>query len=507
LESDLETLILRADATSHIGSGHVMRCLALAQAWQDAGGRAVFVMSDSAPVIEERLRTEVMHVIHLQVARQTSGDAEQTSELAHKYRAKWVVVDGYQFGADYQRSLKKSGMKVLFVDDHGHAGHYSADLVVNQNACADEGHYRDREQQTRLLLGPRYAMLRREFVVWCNWKRTIPPRGRKVLVTMGGSDPDNLTLRVVEALQLVKTDGLEATVVIGGINSNVRSVEQAAMKSTHSIRFVKNAVNMAELMVWADIAVSAAGCTCWEMCLLGLPSLVIDLADNQLPIARCLSQRGLALHLGSSRDCPAERISGEVMRLLASAESRAQMSTRGRDLVDGSGASIVCAAMRGPTLSLRRAGESDARLLWEWANDSGVRSVAFSKDSIEWDEHSDWFQTKIADPNCLILIGENVEGKPVGQVRIDQRAEREGEIDVSMARDWRGAGYGGLLIDLAVQKAFSSTRATTIHAYIRPDNAASTRAFEKAGFRRVGLEELKGHPAVHYIRDKQETGS
>ena len=110
------------------------------------------------------------------------------------------MVDGYQFNADYQRALKAAGFRVLFLDDYGHATHYSADLVLNQNAYANEKMYAARESYTRLLLGTDYCLLRREFSSWRGWKREIAPIGTKILVTMGGSDPENFTTDVVEAL-------------------------------------------------------------------------------------------------------------------------------------------------------------------------------------------------------------------------------------------------------------------------------------------------------------------
>src|SRR5271169_5127044 len=180
-------LLFRADATVTSGTGHVMRCLALAQAWHDGGGRAVFAMADATPAVEERLQSEGFEVTRLVVRVGSVADAEETAKLAHQHNASWAVVDGYGFGAEYQANLKSRGLKVLFIDDNGHAGHYSADLVLNQNVYAEEAPYRSRGLSTKLLLGPRFAMLRREFAAWREWRRENPAIVRKVLVTMGGS--------------------------------------------------------------------------------------------------------------------------------------------------------------------------------------------------------------------------------------------------------------------------------------------------------------------------------
>ena len=149
-------LVLRTEASVAIGTGHVMRCLALAQAWGDAGGRVIFAMARTTPAVEERLRNEGFEVARVDTQVGSIADAEETADLAQKRGASWVVVDGYEFGAEYQASLKSRRMKVLFIDDNGHAGRYSADLVLNQNIHASEELYRSRETSTKLLLGPAF---------------------------------------------------------------------------------------------------------------------------------------------------------------------------------------------------------------------------------------------------------------------------------------------------------------------------------------------------------------
>jgi spore coat polysaccharide biosynthesis predicted glycosyltransferase SpsG len=183
-----------------------MRCLALAQAWQDTGGNVVFAMVESTPAIDARLRSEGMEIVQLKASPNSIEDARNVSALARDRRAACVVVDGYRFDSHYQSNLKNTGLKLLFVDDLGKCGHYSADLVLNQNVHASESLYADREAHTRLLLGPRFALLRRDFKRWSKWQREFTPNGRKLLVTMGGSDPDNVTAVVLEALSAVKVE-------------------------------------------------------------------------------------------------------------------------------------------------------------------------------------------------------------------------------------------------------------------------------------------------------------
>ncbi len=494
------TLLIRADASVSTGTGHAMRCLALAQAWQDAGGRAVFAMAETTAAIQQRLHAESCETIVLASPVEECADARETIKSAQTLDANWVVVDGYRFNAEYQKLLKAAGCRVLFLDDFGHAKQYAADVVLNQNVGVDKARYAERQAYTQLLLGPRYALLRREFSAWCDWKREIRPIGKRLLIIMGGSDPQNLTARVIEALRLVNLAGLSTTVVVGGSNPYFGELQEAVRRAGVSIELQRDVSKMAELMAAADIAVSAAGSTCWELCMLGLPSLLFDVADNQVAVARKLHDLGCAVHLGKAHDFNATVLADQLQSLLRSEERRRVMSDRCRALVDGQGTKRVASILQSG-LRLRLVRESDCDLLGKWANDPQVRANSFSTDLIPLEEHNAWFAARMADPNCLMLIAENYDGAAVGQLRVDWRSHQDGEIDVSVAPEFRGAGYGSVLIELGVSNALA-TRGQRLHARVKKSNEASQRAFEKAGFAKLGSETVHGEETVHYVRGR-----
>jgi UDP-2,4-diacetamido-2,4,6-trideoxy-beta-L-altropyranose hydrolase len=495
-------LFFRTDASIAIGTGHAMRCLALAQAWQDVGGRAIFAMAETTPAVTARLQAESCEVSVAALVG-SRDDSVRAAALAREYKAEWVVLDGYHFGAHYQETLKSAGLKVLFMDDYGHGGRYSADLVVNPNACADEALYRNRELHTRLLLGPRYSMLRREFNVWRHWRRKVPHIARKVLVTMGGSDPENVTGRVVEALggnNKGRFEDLETNVVVGGSNPRFEVLEKYAARKGRGITVQRDTAQIALLMADADVAISAAGSTCWELCLLGLPSLLVDVAANQTELARELDRRGCAIHLGSSGDVPAEKIADQLEKILQAREIRQSLSRTSRALVDGNGAKRVISGLdTGASIFLRRATAHDSRLLWGWANDPAVRAASFATSPIPWEIHEAWLAEKLSHEKCLILIAEDAEGSPVGQVRFDGRPDGDCEVDVSVVPTRRGQGLAAVLIDNAAQSVFNERHCLRIHAFVKPENRASCRAFEVAEFRNLGEEDVNGHAAVHYV--------
>jgi UDP-2,4-diacetamido-2,4,6-trideoxy-beta-L-altropyranose hydrolase len=500
-------LLIRTDASVAIGTGHVMRCLALAQAWQDTGGCAVFAMAESTPSIQARLESELCETLSVSGAAGTQNDARQILSLARERQAEWVVVDGYQFNADYQSVLKTAGFKVLFLDDYGHARHYSADIVLNQNVCGNEAHYANRERQTRLLLGPRYCLLRREFAAWRDWNREVPPACRRLLVVMGGSDPANLTARVIEAVSLVRVnevEPLEVTVVVGGSNPHFTLLQDAATRTRQKITVRKDVLNMPELMAAADVAVSAAGSTCWEFCHLGLPALLIDVAGNQTALAKDLDRRGCAVHVGDGA-VVAEKIAHELERVIRSHDLRLSLSQRSRELVDGDGARRVVSVLRGSGscngegLRLRPARADDAHLLWEWANDPEVRAASFSSDPIPWETHVAWMAEKLGQKGSFILIAEDREATPCGQIRLDLRLDGDWEVDISVSKTMRGHGLGSELIKLGVQALLTEHDNARVHAFVKLANTSSVKAFEQADFKLMGTEKIQDNQTVHLV--------
>lgn len=459
-----------------------------------------------SPALEERLRAENVEVAPLHADPGSPEDATQTVALARQQDAAWIAADGYHFDAAYQKAIKDAGLCLLALDDYGHANHYCADLVLNQNLHAAEALYARREPYTRLLLGTRYALLRREFRTRRSEPRQTPAIARRVLVTLGGSDPDNVTGEVIRALGQVDMDGLEVVIVAGGSNPHYEALRTAVSGAPRAIRLLRNVQNMPERMVWADMAVLAGGSTCWEAAFLGLPSLLLVLADNQRAVAEGMEAEGAARSLGRAETVSPDQIADALTQMLWDAPSRERMSRRGQTLVDGNGAGRVARAMAGRGLHLRPARDEDCRMLWEWANDSEVRAVSFSSEPIPWERHLVWFRAKREDPACVLLIATTEDGTPVGQARFDVAGDAA-TLSISLDVAFRGKGYGAEIIASASSALFDAVNGvSTIHAYVKPDNAASCRVFIKAGWEDCGKTVLPGgQRAIRFAHQRSKT--
>ncbi len=325
------------------GMGHVMRCLAIAQVWRDQGGKCVFALGEFAAA-RERLVAEGMIVAPIDARTGSAEDATQLVQLAGSLHAEWVVVDGYGFHERYQSILKEAGMKVLFLDDFGHSDHYFADLVLNQHPQASSNFYPQREAYSRLLLGPSYALLRREFKVKRADRSDVPPIARRLLVTMGGCDADNVTERVIQTLPKMRNLGMETKVVIGAGNPHKASIRRAAEEVGGNIS-LQESPEMPELMEWADLAVTAGGGTCYELALVGVPMFLITMARNHERTCRELAGRGAAIDAGWFHCLKPDRLAGLLQAIITDQERRRSLIGNAGRLVDGKGAERVVECM------------------------------------------------------------------------------------------------------------------------------------------------------------------
>lgn len=333
-------LLIRADSSHRIGFGHAMRCLSLAQGAVDLGGSVCRVYQAGEGDLADRYRAEGIGQFPLAVPAAGLEDAAATIAVAKEQGAQWVVVDGYEFAADYVRVLREARLRVLRIDDDGLARDDEPDLLLNQNISASEAMYRPRRPGAELLLGTRYALLRREFVNWRGPDRRFGPTARRILVTLGGG-PHRAVNRVLEALGDLDVPHLE--VAVAGMTPEVVGEGQHARGA--SARFLGNVSDMTPWMAWADLAISGGGSTCWELAYMGLPNLIVVLAENQRGIADGLAARGISVNLGPSDDLSEAAIHEALHRLIPEPARRRTMSASGRQAVDGKGVDRVLNAM------------------------------------------------------------------------------------------------------------------------------------------------------------------
>lgn len=343
-------LVLRTDATSAIGIGHLMRCVALAQAWKAKGRTAIFLSHCQNSYLINRIESEGFYVIPIAKNYPDPTDLEFTLDFLSQCKSAnptanaWLTIDGYHFDISYQRRVRDRGFKILVVDDHHHLPDYSYDIILNQNIGAEILDYRCSSAKRRLL-GTRYVLLRKEFLDHSGCKNTTKEATRNVLITLGGADLENATLTVVKGLRFLKIRNINVKLVVGPANLNLAKLKSQLIGSPIDYEMILSPNDMPGLMSWADVAVSAAGSTCWELAFMGIPSAVMVLADNQEIIAQGLEKAHAAVNLGRIEALTMEKFGAHFLPLIESKAKRMKLIQNQRKLVDGLGADRVISQM------------------------------------------------------------------------------------------------------------------------------------------------------------------
>ncbi|MFC4991830.1 UDP-2,4-diacetamido-2,4,6-trideoxy-beta-L-altropyranose hydrolase [Rubritalea tangerina] len=344
----MKPLVIRADAGGHIGTGHVMRMIALAQSYISRGGQVTIVSVFCPDPIRERvLECGIDHVLIDQVDLGGADDVRATIQLCAELSAEWIVLDGYHFTTEYQRGVHGNGVKILAVDDYGHCEEWHADAVLNQNLNSEVwAERRSKVSDTMWLLGAPFALLREEFLHSTSVRDEVRGAIKNVLITLGGADPDNVTSKVLKSFDISDVEPMSLRVLVGGGNENKEELELLAGRSRHNVELLVNVRDMPEMYAWADYVVSAGGSTCWEWLYYGLKGAVITIANNQEPIVEALSERKLALDLGwYCENCP-EAWAKQLEKWFSQPDQTVSGSVRER-VIDGHGASRVVALLSG----------------------------------------------------------------------------------------------------------------------------------------------------------------
>jgi len=333
-------VVFRADASSKMGTGHLMRCLALAQYCADHGAGVTFVTACDNPVLLQRLHSEGFHVVRIEHPYPDPSDWDTTEAVLQKNPGAWVVLDGYHFDTTYQDSIRSSGHELLVWDDAAHLGCYSTDVILNQNLHAGTLNYHCKGQ-CDLLLGNKYVVLRREFDSFKTWNREIPSVAKNILVTLGGADRENHTLKVVKGLLLLDLHDINIRVVLGPANCHYHAIREAVTGSVHDIKLIQHTEEIAQSMAWADLAISSGGSTVWELAFMATPTVVGCLSDVEALSVAGLRAAGICLCFGWYGDFDSSQIASLIEDCIYDSQWRQNSSDRSRELFDGRGAERV----------------------------------------------------------------------------------------------------------------------------------------------------------------------
>ena len=494
-------VVFRVDASNQIGSGHVMRCLTLAQALCERDATCTFICREldgnliwlikergfsvyTLPSYENGYTAnddDVSHAGWLGCDWQT--DASETQLYLGTLKPDWLIVDHYAIDGRWEEALKSVYNKLLVIDDLADRNHI-CDVLLDQNLVEGmEDRYTSLvSSHVVLLLGPDYALLQYKYSLFHD---KIQPKSKsisRILVYFGGRNATNITAQTISAfLQLDRSDiGLD--IVLSDHPEDADTVF-AEIASHENIKIHQRQHSLAELLLESDLAIGAGGVTNWERICLGVPTIVITIADNQIPMAQKLHLENLIQWLGTEADVGEDLIRDSIAEFIKCGINelwvRKCLAT-----VDGKGVSRVIdhLAREEPQFFCRSAKTCDEQLLLEWANDPITRSSSFSATEIGIEEHHAWFSECLRNTYySRIFIVETPKTNPIGTVRFNKH-ESEWEVHFALAPEYRGKGYGKEMVKSGINSLRRELGGVTIVGQVKQDNIQSIHIFTSLGF-------------------------
>lgn len=496
----MSTAVFRVDSSNIIGTGHVMRCLTLAEKLKESEASIFFVIRKIEGHMEEYIKQSGFAVFLLpeintaELREKTYSewlsinwgiDASQTKKkLKELSKIDWLIVDHYSLSKQWELEIKPFVKKILVIDDLAEKQH-ECDVLLNQNIQDNLINRYDDLVPNRCLklLGPKYSLLRPDFA---NELKKGSLRGDskiwRILVSFGGTDPTNETMKSLKAIALLKTPNIYVDVLLSNLNKN-KSQIKAFCLNHENMTIHQQVQNVAELMNNADLAIGAGGTTTWERCCLGLPSIVVSVASNQEQIAEKMATEGLILYLGKNNKVTSDEIKHSIQLLIQNSYLYKHLSYSSKKRVDGFGTARVHATLFPPTIHLRVVQKADKENIFIWRNSKQVRRFSFNAGKIKRKNHDRWFEGVLKDERVKLLIGE-IEGEPIGVLKYDLNDD-QAMVSIYVIPGKHGMGYGKQLLlkgDEWVHDNYPDI--TAIEAEVIAENIPSVKLFLTAGYER-----------------------
>lgn len=495
----------RTDASVDIGSGHVMRCMTLAEKLRQKGAEVVFICRQlpghgidlirehgftvavlPSPSVQQDSVEQARHWLSVPWQQ----DAEQTHQLlAEVGYCDWLIVDHYGIDAAWEEYQKDVVSRIMVIDDLADRPH-SCDLLLDQNPYTDmESRYSKRlPVGCQQLLGLRYVLLRDEFIQQRENLKVCDDPVRNILVFFGGVDAPNMTQMVVTAIADLKITGIGVNVVIGSANPHKDKLE-VLCQSLPDVRLHVQAANMAEMMANADLCIGAGGTATWERCCLGLPSLAWPIADNQKKLLHDAAAMGLVYVPDFDRPSVND-ISLHLQALMKNTLLRMYIAGRCVDAVDCQGANRVVSRLMNVDITLRLATMDDMQKVYDWRNHINIRKHSRNNTKIDFQQHQHWFRDVLDNQDRLLLVG-SVDARDIAVLRYDIDGDKA-EISVFLSPDEMGKGYGKALLAAGENYILANRPdVKAVVAEVMLENTVSQKLFESSGYALSAMQYIK----------------
>lgn len=400
-----------------------------------------------------------------------------------------LVIDDYGLDDRFESVYRDWAKKIIVIDDLANRPH-DCDLLIDVTPCRESSLYQELVPNScKLLLGPDYALLDEKFTALRS--KTLARRRhvktlRRILISFGLTDPAGATAKVLDGILESRLD-VAVDVVLNHKAPEFSHVTKLS-REYPNINLIEYAWDMPELMTNVDLAFGAAGTTSWERCCLGLPTILMVVADNQEFCATCLEAYGAAVNLGRVEKVRSKDIASVIHEIAHDKNMLFRISMAAAEVCDGKGATRIALSIHPATLDksgepvrFRLSHNQDMDIMFQWQRHPETRRFSRNPAPPSRKEHMTWFRRKMLDNNCdLLMITRS--GRDVGIFRRDHLANGRYEVSIVIAPEFRGQGIGRATLQFANE----FWPGDDLQAEILPDNYASQILFKRAGYEKVG---------------------
>jgi UDP-2,4-diacetamido-2,4,6-trideoxy-beta-L-altropyranose hydrolase len=487
-------IIFRADGNRSIGLGHLSRCLAIAMVLKNQ-----YRVDFSSLSIPESFKGLIIS--------NGFGFFQLPNEITFLGLISgydFVVLDGYQFNEAFEKEILGLGPKVILIDDL-HNRKYYVDAIINHALGIETSAY-NTSPSTQLFLGTRFLMLRPEILEYKTQYAHLETSRKSIFICMGGADPNNITLKVLKALQSLKEISF-VTIVLGESNPNIDKIRDYVNSNQNNLTCLLyqnlDVEGMVKAISSCEWSICPASTTAMEVCLIGKGLITGYTFENQKGILNGLTKYGCGLSIGDFNSVSISKLANLFEKFIGNLIEKERLVHNQNQFFNGQFKQNLLklfeelqSEKKADEIKVRKADINDMGIYFNWKNEPTVRESSLNSELVSWDTHFKWFSKRIRSNNTIMYIFENNQNRPIGQVRLDFNND-QAISDITIDPSFRGKSLGKVLILKAAELFFKDFPNFSIEAFVKLENVASYKSFINAGFSNIGRIDLNGIICIH----------
>jgi len=487
----LLNLGIRTDSSAVIGTGHIVRCTALAQELRNLGTKVRFISKPYKGNILNFVKKNKFLVSEIKEDVNLNKDIQETKKIIKKFKLNYLIVDNYNLNLVWEKEIKKHVKKLIVINDF--IRKQCCDVLINHNALENgniKKHYsKNLVTDCKNLIGLRYAILNSKYA-YLKKEIKFKKKIKKIHIFFGGyKNSLSLLNNVINVLSNKNLKKIKLDIIIG-LNQKINKTLNYKLQARGNYKIFKNLPNLADLLKKSNLAIGCGGMANIERLCLIVPSFVFIAAKNQASLVNDLAKKNIVVKLKKRNNQIDKIFLLSSIKKYLNENKYYNNFNKIKHLVDGNGAKRVARAVLGEKnlhLKIRKANKNDLNIFFNMASDFAVRNNAFLKKKIKYEDHIIWFKNKIKSLDTHMFVAEDVNGLILGQIRLDFNSKKNKYcIDISTDECARGLGVGKKFLSKLTDKLSKlKLKSKNLYAEVLKQNIVSQKLFQSCNFIKV----------------------